>query len=170
MFWYDPHTCGKQCQGWAFLNIPLTYGQQTVSRSGVRIKNKWWGNIILQNRQRIVSRLLIVTKFLSISTQKTSWGKYWRQGRSQPHSTGWARAPLSSFFPSNFDQFILFFLKLYSFSSSFWFSGWAARPPGKALATPLTGGIWSEIEECAKFVRTRITNSRYPDGHLTDMQ
>ena len=40
-------------------------------------------------------------------------------------------------FSSNFDQFILFFLKLYSFSSSFLFSGWAARPPGKALATPL---------------------------------
>ena len=40
-------------------------------------------------------------------------------------------------FSLNLDQFILFFLKLYSFSSSFWFSGWAARPPGKALATPL---------------------------------
>ena len=40
-------------------------------------------------------------------------------------------------FSSNFDQFILFFLKLYSFSSSFWFSGWAVRPPVKALATPL---------------------------------
>ena len=31
----------------------------------------------------------------------------------------------------------LFFLKLYLFSSSFWPSGWASRPPGKALATPL---------------------------------
>ena len=37
----------------------------------------------------------------------------------------------------NFDQFFLFFLKLDIFSSSFWFSGWASRPPGKALATPL---------------------------------
>ena len=37
-------------------------------------------------------------------------------------------------FSSNFDQF---FLKLYLFSSSFWPSGWACRPPGKALATPL---------------------------------
>ena len=41
-------------------------------------------------------------------------------------------------FPSNFDQFFLFFLKLNLFSSSFWLSGWATRPPGKALATPLT--------------------------------
>ena len=40
-------------------------------------------------------------------------------------------------FSSNFDQFYLFFLKLYFFSSSFWPSGWANRPPGKALATPL---------------------------------
>ena len=38
---------------------------------------------------------------------------------------------------SNFDQFFLFFLKLFLFSSSFWPSGWATRPPGKALATPL---------------------------------
>ena len=34
-----------------------------------------------------------------------------------------------------------FFLKLYSFSSSFWFSGWAACPPGKALATPLCKSV-----------------------------
>ena len=40
-------------------------------------------------------------------------------------------------FASNFDQSLLFFLKLFSFSSSFWTSGWATRPPGKALATPL---------------------------------
>ena len=40
-------------------------------------------------------------------------------------------------FSSNFDQFFLFFLKLFSFSSSFWSSGWGSRPPGKALATPL---------------------------------
>ena len=26
-----------------------------------------------------------------------------RQGRRQPHSSGWARVPLSSFFPQNFD-------------------------------------------------------------------
>ena len=40
-------------------------------------------------------------------------------------------------FSSNFDQFSLFFLNFYSFSSSFLPSGWATRPPGKALATPL---------------------------------
>ena len=44
-------------------------------------------------------------------------------------------------FSSNFDQFFLFFLKLDLFSSSFWFSGWASRPPGKALATPLVQGV-----------------------------
>ena len=52
----------------------------------------------------------------------------------EPHSPGWARVPLFLIFSSNFDQF---FLKLYLFSSSFWPSGWASRPPGKALATPL---------------------------------
>ena len=40
-------------------------------------------------------------------------------------------------FSSNFDQFSLFFLRFFSFSSSFCLSGWASRPPGKALATPL---------------------------------
>ena len=117
------------------------------------------------------------------------------QGRSQPHSPGWARVPLSSFFPqilinlsyfsSNFTHFLphfgspggrldhpgrpwlrhwcypasqsrvgkgstllifssnfnQFFLKLYLFSSSFWPSGWATRPPGKALATPLVAPL-----------------------------
>ena len=59
------------------------------------------------------------------------------QGRSQPHSPGWARVPLSSFFLKISINFSYFFLKLYLFSSSFWSSGWASRPPGKALATPL---------------------------------
>ena len=48
-------------------------------------------------------------------------------------------------FSSNFDQFFLFFLKLYLFSSSFWPSGWASRPPGKALATPLEVGLLFDI-------------------------
>ena len=38
---------------------------------------------------------------------------------------------------SSFDQFFLSFLKLFSFSSSLWPSGWATHPPGKALATLL---------------------------------
>ena len=40
-----------------------------------------------------------------------------------------------SHFSSYLDQFFLFSSNL--FSSSFWLSGWASRPPGKALATPL---------------------------------
>ena len=56
------------------------------------------------------------------------------QGLSQPQSSGWARLP---HFSSNHYQFFLFFLKLCSFSSSFWPSRWASRPPWKALATPL---------------------------------
>ena len=38
---------------------------------------------------------------------------------------------------SNFYWLFLFFLNLFKFSSSFWPSGWASCPPGKALATPL---------------------------------
>ena len=60
------------------------------------------------------------------------------QGRSQPHSPGWARVPCSFLiFPSNFNQFFLFFLKLYLCSSSFWPSGWASLPLRKALAPAL---------------------------------
>ena len=46
-----------------------------------------------------------------------------QQGRSQPHRPGWTRFPLSS----NFNQLDLFFLKTFSFSSSFW-------PPGGRIA------------------------------------
>ena len=52
-------------------------------------------------------------------------------------------------FSPNFDLFFLFFLKLFSFSSSFWLSGWASRPPGKALATPL-GDMKYAHKKCAK--------------------
>ena len=39
---------------------------------------------------------------------------------------------------SSFSYYFLpFFLNFSSFSSSIWCSGWTARPPGKALATPL---------------------------------
>ena len=48
-------------------------------------------------------------------------------------------------FSSNFDQFLLFFLIYFSFSSSFWLSGWASRPPGKALTTPLDGTKWNQV-------------------------
>ena len=65
------------------------------------------------------------------------WQHAFFQGRSQPHSPGWARVSLSSSFAKILINFFLFFLKLDSFSSSFWPSGWASRPPGKALATPL---------------------------------
>ena len=52
-------------------------------------------------------------------------------------------------FSSNFDQFFLFFLKLYLFSSSFWPSGWASRPPGKTLTTPLP----SFKKKCKNYLR-----------------
>ena len=41
-------------------------------------------------------------------------------------------------FSSNFNHF---FLKLYLFYSSFWLSGWASCPPGKALTTPLISSL-----------------------------
>ena len=50
----------------------------------------------------------------------------------QPHSPGWARVPLSSFFPQISIKFSYFSSTFYSFSSSFWPSGWASRPPEKA--------------------------------------
>ena len=56
------------------------------------------------------------------------------QGHSQPHCPQWARVPLSLFFHHLF----LFSLKLSSFLSSFWPSRWVTRPPGKALAMPLS--------------------------------
>ena len=50
------------------------------------------------------------------------------QGCSQPHSPGWAKLPLSS----NFDQFFLFFLKFFSFSSLFLGDSPTRKGPGYA--------------------------------------
>ena len=50
------------------------------------------------------------------------------QGSSQPHSPRWARVPLSSFFLKSRLSFLIFPQIFYSFSSSFWPSGWASRP------------------------------------------
>ena len=58
------------------------------------------------------------------------------QGRSQPHSSGWARVPLSTLF-LKFWLIFLIFPQILVISSLFWPSGWASRPPGKALATAL---------------------------------
>ena len=56
------------------------------------------------------------------------------QGRSQTLNPGWARK--QHFL--NFSSILLDFLSSFlNFSSSIWGSGWAGRPPGKALATPL---------------------------------
>ena len=59
------------------------------------------------------------------------------QGRNQPHSPGWARLPLSSFFPQVSIDFSYSSSNFFSFSSFFCPSGWVTRPPGKALATLL---------------------------------
>ena len=59
-------------------------------------------------------------------------------------------------FSSNFDQFLSFFLKFCSFSPSFWLSGWATRPPGKALATLLGHfqvGLHNQQFPCYSYVR-----------------
>ena len=95
------------------------------------------------------------------------------QGRSQPHSPGWARVPLSSFFPQ---ISIKFFLKLYLFSSSFWPSGWASRPPGKALATPLCWsgglrGVFSSISLLSLPLNcdTNINNLLSPKGSVSGL-
>ena len=59
------------------------------------------------------------------------------QGRSQPHSPGWARVPLSSFISLNFDHVFLLFLKLFSFSSSFW----PSEGPGYATVSEQCNGM-----------------------------
>ena len=56
----------------------------------------------------------------------------------EPASQSWVgKSSTFLIFSSKFDKFFLFFLKLYLCPSSSWPSGWASRPPGKALATPL---------------------------------
>ena len=56
-----------------------------------------------------------------------------KQGRSQPHTPGWARVPLSSFFLKFLSIILIFSSKFPNF-----------RPPGKALATPLLVQLTAE--------------------------
>ena len=88
------------------------------------------------------------------------------QGHSQPHRPGWARVLLSSFFSSNFNKF---FLKLYLLSSSFWPSGWASCPPGKALATPLILSYRLKllINSCFTLF-LNLKNCSYLCNHMSD--
>ena len=63
------------------------------------------------------------------------------QGRSQPHSPGWARVPLSSFFLEIWIKFSYFSSNCSHFLPHFDPPGGQvaqkSRPPGKTLATPL---------------------------------
>ena len=60
-------------------------------------------------------------------------------GRSQPHSPGWARVPLSSFFP----QISINFSWNFTYSlPHFGPPGGQLAPLGKALATPLVFARW----------------------------
>ena len=58
------------------------------------------------------------------------------QGRSQPHSSGWARVPLSLFF-LKFLSIILIFSQIFLIFELILASGWATLPLGKTLATSL---------------------------------
>ena len=63
--------------------------------------------------------------------------KWSEQGRSQPHSPGWARVPLSSFFPQILIKFSYFSSNFTSFLPYFGPPGGRVAHPWKALATPL---------------------------------
>ena len=86
------------------------------------------------------------------------------QGRSQPHSPGWARVPFSSFFPEISINFSYFSSNFYSFSSSFWPSGWASRPHGKALAMPL---IWIDLRPSFFHINTLKKRSQIETYFIT---
>ena len=60
----------------------------------------------------------------------TVYSMFW--GVSQSHSPGWTKVHFPHFlkFPSIFPQTFFFFVLILP-------SGWATRPPGKAMATPL---------------------------------
>ena len=75
-------------------------------------KNYTWGN----------------TKF-TVICQHFNWDKLNGQGRSQPHSPGWARVPLSSFFPQISINFSYFSSNFIYFLPHF-------GPPGGQLAHP----------------------------------
>ena len=60
------------------------------------------------------------------------------QGRSQPLTSRWARSEHLLNFSSFSCMLSHFSSNFLHFSSSFWSSGWAARPPGNALAMPLS--------------------------------
>ena len=76
-------------------------------------------------------------------------------------------------FSSNFNQIVLFLLKFFPFSSSFWPSGWASCPPGKALATPLHTCIsahpaqWQKSTEKPGLPKNCVGQARKKQQNLT---
>ena len=76
------------------------------------------------------------------------------QGRSQPHSPGWARVPLSSFFLKSRLSFLIFPQTFTHFLPHF-------GPPGKALATPLRATIANADIESLKSLHTFFTKCLY---------
>ena len=55
----------------------------------------------------------------------------WDQGRSQPHSPGWARVPLSSFLPQTSINFSYFSSNIAYFLPHFGLSGGRVAHPGR---------------------------------------
>ena len=146
---------------WLFIYIPTTFTKRPTFRQIQNFKTshnhctssaayyqtlKWgggrWGG--LTRTQIGSSPLTLAQSVISFWDSKDS-GK---ETSDPPPPTTTSRAVASftvrvgksstfHIFSSNLDQVFLLFLKLFLFSSSFWPSGWASRPPGKALATPL---------------------------------
>ena len=133
--------CPLQCTGCPVRLIGLHSYHWELHDEGLRICSE----MMKKKKRKKSVRLLLVEKFSGLWPRKQtiecrlnrSFDAANDQDRSQPHSPGWARVPLSSFFPQIAIKFSYFSSNFYSFSCSFWLSGWASRPPGKALATPL---------------------------------
>ena len=67
------------------------------------------------------------------------------QDQSQPHRTGWARVPFSSFLPQFSINFFFYFPPFFLISFLILAFAWAIHPQGKALATPLSNGVFAGI-------------------------
>ena len=114
--------------GWANLptqfNLPDTYINYMIGYDTICIL-KMIGTSLKVHCLKSRVQILIPISFLGVFRSVSSLTVPGLQEFHFPH------------FSSNFLHFFLFFLKFSSFLSSFWPSGWATRPPGKALATQM---------------------------------
>ena len=117
-FWITP-ACSKERKYHIFRQYWYTKNNPVFTNTGTF---QYLGPEVYFFQKNIFIYFTQITKHLTFIFLR------YKQARSQPHSPGWTRVPLSSFFLKFWSIFLILPQNLLIFSS-FWFSGWDPGRP-----------------------------------------